>query len=166
MEKQSKLSEKIRKLRILYEQIYDAKELLHRCFAWPLLMSIGFVFMEIVFFTFLNIIKFQKNISGTSLKEALSVHILGAVTLAKLIITIAISDKMSNEMKMTGLNLARLRSNTSDIKEKNEARKFKKFVQNLHELDRDCLFRIFNCRLMLSCKNISSWTLISRLLVL
>lgn len=124
MAKQNKLSEKIAKLRVLYGKIYDAKELLHRCFAWPILMSIGFVFMEIVFFVFLNIIKFQKNISETSLKETLSLHVIGAMHLAKLIGIIAISDKMSNEMRLTGLNLARVRSNISDIKEKNEVRNF------------------------------------------
>lgn len=120
---------KIDKIRFLYRQIYDAKESLHHCFSWSLLMSITKVFIDVVFFAFISILKRQLGIGESSLKEFLSLKFLCYTLLARVALMIAMTDRMSHEMKSTGLILAHLKDSSSDALEIDQVGRFKNIVK-------------------------------------
>lgn len=110
----------MKKIKKIYGEIYDAKELLHDCFAWPILMTVTLVFINVVFFAFLSVVKNQRNIGETSLKEFLTMKYLTYTLIGRTILLIFATENMGNKMKLTGLILANLRDNSKDVEERQE----------------------------------------------
>lgn len=83
-------------------------------------MSITKVFIDVVFFAFISILKRQLGIEGSSLKEFLSLKFLCYTLLARVALMIAMTDRMSKKMRLTGLVVAYLKDGSKDIQEKEE----------------------------------------------
>lgn len=111
--------EKIIKIRRLYENLYDVKEILNHYISTSLLMSITLSFADVIFAIFMNIIGFQRNITSLTLKQELFIG-YEHLNMIKIFIIIAVANSMSKKIKETGLILARLIINATDYKERNE----------------------------------------------
>lgn len=109
----------IRKLKRLYNELYDVKELFNNYISGSLLMGIISSFADIVFSIFIHIIMFQQNV--TNLKNKTVTFLEYELTsLTKITLIIILSHNLSKNIEKTGLILARLISRVTDIKEKCE----------------------------------------------
>lgn len=82
-------------------------------------MSVVLSFSETVFIIFVNIVRFQKDIHTLTLKQRLFSE-CGKFIVLKIIAITAVSERMSGEIKKTGLILARMEAKASNYEEKEE----------------------------------------------
>lgn len=116
--------ESVERLRYLYGKIDDMKEEANDIYSVHILLTIASIFIEIVFFVFVNITIFQywNDLDEDSL-PLLKFQQIAMWTLAqvlKLVIVVLICHSMTEKAKKTGVILHRIYHSTKDPDVRNE----------------------------------------------
>ncbi|KAL0273161.1 UNVERIFIED_CONTAM: hypothetical protein PYX00_005903 [Menopon gallinae] len=138
--------EGIGRIKRLYGEIYSIKDELYRIFSFILLMSLSICLVNMVFYVFVNIVKFQ-NGTHLPLEKDLFVTLFGAVMTVKLFILSTICEGLKDTMNRTAVLVSRLWSNAEDEEEKTLLSSFLKETDSMDSTISSSGFAIIDHRL-------------------